>query len=101
MSRSPAAPQPLAPLTQQAAWYPDDLVSELQSTLAALADLEVQYEVVRERLEAWAGPEGIKKFAAQLEEHYHRKREGYVQRLTDLHCWIIKIMTREDIGSSP
>ncbi len=101
MSRSPAAPRPLAPLTQ-AAWYPDDLVSELQSTLAALADLEVQYEMDRERLEAWAGPEGIKKkFAAQLEEHHQRKREGYVQRLTDLHCWIIKIMTREDIGSSP
>jgi hypothetical protein len=67
MPRSSAALRPLAPSTL-APWYPNDLLAELQSTLATLADIEVRYEADRERLEEWAGPEAIKeKFAAQLE----------------------------------
>ena len=101
MPRSSAAPRPLAPPTQ-APWYPDDLLCELQGTLAALADIEVQYETDRERLDAWAGPKTIKKrFSAQLEERHQQDREPYVQRLADLHCWMIKIMTFEDICSNP
>ncbi len=75
MPRSSTAPRPLAPSTQ-APWSPDDLLAELQSTLAALADIEVQYATNRERLEAWDGPDAIKKkFAAQLEEHHQRDRQ--------------------------
>jgi hypothetical protein len=65
-------------------------------------DVEVQYEMDRERLEAWDGPEPIKRtFAAQLEERRQRDREPYVQRLADLHCAMIRIMTLEDICSNP
>src|SRR5215207_9057407 len=52
MLRSSAAPRSLAPPTQTP-WYPDDLLAELQTTLAALADIEVQYGNDRERLAAW------------------------------------------------
>jgi hypothetical protein len=99
MPRSSAAPRPLAPSTQ-APWSPDDLLAELQSTLATLADIEVWYEADRERLEAWDGPDAIKKkFAAQLEERHQREREPYVQRLADLHCSMNRIMGLEDICS--
>jgi hypothetical protein len=86
----------------QPPWYPDDLIFELQTTLAALADVEVLYEIDRERLGAWDGPSAIKKkFAAQLEERHQRDREPHVQRLADLHCSMIRIMTLEDICSNP
>ena len=49
MPHSSAAQESLAPLTQ-AATYPDDLLPELQTMLAALADLEVRYEKDREQL---------------------------------------------------
>jgi hypothetical protein len=81
--------------------YPDDLTSELQATLAALADVEVQYEMDRERLAAWDGPKAIKmKFAAQLEERRRRDREPYVQRLADLQSSMMRFMAME-IPSSP
>jgi hypothetical protein len=101
MPRSSTAPRPLAPSTQ-ALWSPDDLLAELQATLAALADLEVLYQTDRERLGAWDGPEAIKrKFESQLEERHQRDREPYVQRLADLHCSMIRIMALEDICCSP
>src|SRR4051794_12422989 len=93
MLGSSAASRPLAPLTQ-IPWCRDDLLSELQGALAALADIEVLYKADRERLEAWAAPEPIKtQFAAQLEESYQREREPHVQRLTDLHYQILKRVT--------
>jgi hypothetical protein len=101
MPRSSAAPRSPAPSTP-VLWHPDDLLAELQSTLAALADIEVQYATDRERLEAWDGPEVIrKKFAAQLEERHQKDREPYVQRLTDLRCSMIRIMALEGICSNP
>jgi hypothetical protein len=72
MPHSSAAQRSLEPLTQ-APSYPDDLLSKLQTTLAALADVEVRYEIDREQLEGWIGPEAIKKhFTAQLGERHQR-----------------------------
>src|SRR5687768_8183412 len=42
--------------TSETAFYPDDLVSELQSTLAALTTLEIRHEIKRDCLEEWSGP---------------------------------------------
>ncbi len=101
MPRSSTASRPLVPSTLDS-WYPNDLTSELQTTLAALADVEVRYEIDRERLEAWDGPDAIKqKFAAQLEQRRQQDREPYVQRLADLQCAIIRLMALEDICSNP
>jgi hypothetical protein len=79
--------------------YPDDLLCKLQSTLAALADLEVRYDVDREQLEGWTGPEAIKaRFAAQLEERHQRGRQPYVQWLADLRHRTMTVMALQDTG---
>jgi hypothetical protein len=101
MLHSSAAPRPLGSLTQPP-WYSDDLLPELQVMLAILADIEMQFQADRERLDTWAGPEAIKtEFAAQLEERRQQAREPYLQRLADLHDRMIRIMTLEDICSNP
>jgi hypothetical protein len=72
-------------LSLQGPWYPADLLPQLQSTLAALADIDLRYHSDQEQLQRWAGPEAIKtRFAAQLAERYQRDRIPFVQRLTEL-----------------
>ena len=91
MPRRSATQRPLAP--SHTAFYPDDLLCDIQATLAALADIEVQYRVDQEQLQAWAGPEAIKeRFAAQIEEQYQREREPYDQLLAALHHRMLAIM---------
>ena len=51
-------------------FYPDQ---ELQSTLAALADLEVQFEIVRDSLEEWSGSEDEKRRCCAELERARRK----------------------------
>lgn len=100
MPHSSAAQEPFAPLAQ-AACYPDDLLDEIQTALAALADVEVRYEIDRKHIVAWTGLGSFqKRFAAQLEERHQRDREPYVQRLSDLQHRIIASMALHDIGST-
>jgi hypothetical protein len=71
--------------SMQGPWDSADLLPQLQSTLAALADIELRYHSDQEQLQGWAGPEAIKtRFAAQLAERYQRERAPYVQRLSEL-----------------
>ena len=96
MPRSSATQRPLAPRTHTS-FYPDDLLCNIQATLAALADIEVQYRVDQEQLQAWAGPETIKeRFAAQIEERYQREREPYDQLLAALHHRMLAMMDSQD-----
>jgi hypothetical protein len=37
-------------------FYPDELLPQLQQTLALLADVEIRYEIERDHLESWSGP---------------------------------------------
>jgi hypothetical protein len=84
MPRTSVARQASA-LPMQGPWYPADLLSQLQSTLAALADIELRYHSDQEQLQGWAGPEAIKmRFAAQLAERHQTERAPYVQRLAEL-----------------
>ena len=100
MPHSSAAQESRAPLTRGAT-YPDNLLPELQTMLAALADLEVRYEKDREQLTAWEGPKAAKgRFVAQLEERHQRDREPYVQRLSDLQHRTMRIMAFQGIGST-
>ena len=72
-------------LSMQCPWYPADLLPQLQSTLAALADIEARHQSDQEQLQGWAGPEAIKtRFAVQLAERFQRERNPYVQKLTEL-----------------
>ncbi len=94
MPRTSVARQASA-LSLQGPWYPADLLPQLQSTLAALADIDVRYHSDQEQLQAWAGPEIIKaRFAAQLEERYQRERHSYVQKLTDLQQLMDRLALR-------
>ena len=84
MPRTSVVRQASASATQ-CPWYPADLLPQLQSTLAALADVELRYHSDQEQLQGWTGPEAIKmRFAAQLAERYQRERNPYVQKLSEL-----------------
>jgi hypothetical protein len=63
--------------------YPDDLLPELQHTLAALAGVEVRYEAAREHLEH-ESPPVRQPILVEIEAHYQREREPYLQRLEQL-----------------
>ena len=64
---------------------PEDLVPEVQQTLAALANLEVQIEIQRECLDGWSGSETLKaELLAKLEQEYRAKRQPYAVRLAEL-----------------
>ena len=66
-------------------FYSDHLLSALQSTLASLADVDVRYEIERDYLEEWRGPDGVKRrLMAALEAGWRRDREPIVERLTRL-----------------
>lgn len=94
MPRTSIARQASA-LSMQGPWYPDDLLPQLQTTLAALADIELRYQSDKEQLQAWAGPEAIKtRFAAQLAERYQRERSLYVQSLTELQLLMDRMAFR-------
>ena len=59
--------------------YPDDLLPVLQSTLAALADLDIRHEIEQDYLEGWSGPDEVKRhLVAELEADWPRAREPLV-----------------------
>ncbi len=69
----------------EAPLYADALLPELQSTLAALADLDVHFEIARDGLEVWSGSEGVKqRCRAELEQAHRQDREAHLQRLAQL-----------------
>ena len=81
--RSLAQPCELA--SSGPAIYPDDIQPVLQDTLAVLADIDAHFDGERERLEAWPGPDGVKRrLAAELAEAHRHEREPHVQVLVDL-----------------
>ena len=96
MPRRSATQRSFAPRTQTS-FYPDDLLCNIQATLAALADIEVQNRTDLEQLWAWAGPAAIKeRFAAQIEERYQRERGQYDQRLAALRERMLTIIDLQD-----
>ena len=57
-------------------FYPDDLLPQLQRSLALLADLETRYEIERDHLESWSGPQEVKgHLLAELEQCHRANRE--------------------------
>ena len=57
-------------------FYPDDLIPQLQRTLALLAEIETRYEIERDYLESWSGPSEVKdQHLAELERHHRANRE--------------------------
>ena len=65
--------------------YPDDLLLQLQQTLATLADLQVRYEIERDCLEDWSGPAEVKnRLVAELNQCHTANRERLVSCLAKL-----------------
>ena len=66
-------------------FYSDDLLPNLQHTLAALADIETRYEIERDHLVRWAGSGEVKdRLLAELEQCYRANRGRLVSRLEGL-----------------
>ena len=57
-------------------FYPDDLLPQLQCALATLADIEVRYEIERDYLESWSGPQEVKGHLLATLEQCHRANRG-------------------------
>ena len=67
-----------------APFYPDQLLPELQSTLAILADLEVQFEIARDSLEEWSGSEDEKRRCCIELEQARCQARAHLQGLARL-----------------
>ncbi len=66
-------------------FYPDDLLSQMQRTLATLAGIELRYEIDRDHLESWSGPREVNDhLLAELEQRYKADREPLVSCLEGL-----------------
>jgi hypothetical protein len=68
---------------------PDGVVSELQSVLSALTNLELRHEIARDCLEDWAGPDELKRhFIARCEREYEQARAAHIALLARLRAQI-------------
>jgi len=66
-------------------YYSDDLLPALQGTLAALADLELRFEIAREGLAALCeSDEEKQRHRAELEQVHQQAREPLLQHLARL-----------------
>jgi hypothetical protein len=66
--------------------HSDDLLSEIQATLAALADLECSYEIDQERLKQSSSTDAAwQHLRVERERRHRQEREPYVQRLNQFH----------------
>jgi hypothetical protein len=66
-------------------WSPDDLLGEIQTTLAALADVEFRYERDRERLVQRLGPDAVlQPLWTERERRHEAEREPYRRKLEQL-----------------
>ena len=65
--------------------YLDDLLPQLQQTLATLADLQLRYEIERDYLEGWSGPAAVKdRLVVELGQCHRANRERLVSCLAEL-----------------
>jgi hypothetical protein len=64
---------------------PDDLLGEIQATLAAMADLECRYKMDQEQSQLGSVADASRRDVCAERERLHQQaREHYVQRLNEL-----------------
>jgi hypothetical protein len=77
--------QPVVSPTMRMFWSSDDLLGEIQDTLAALADLECRHQMDQERLKQGAKPASEEeRLWAECESRHQQEREPYLHRLNEL-----------------
>ncbi|MGU3359490.1 PAS domain-containing protein [Methylobacterium sp. M6A4_1b] len=80
----------------------DDLTRDLQATLAARADVEVEYRVDCERLGGWTGPAAEKRtLLHQIERRRQRRRAVLDRRLDELQRRTTALMSAEVTAPGP
>ena len=78
-------PDAHSPGSREVPVYPDNLLPQLQQTLATLADLQIRYEIERDYLEGWSGPAEVKdRLMAELERWHRANRERLASCLEGL-----------------
>ena len=76
---------PIASPAMRRFYPPDDLLGEIQVTLAAMADLECRYEMDQEQSKLGSVVDASRRaVCAEREKHHQQARERYVQRLNEL-----------------
>ena len=66
--------------------HDSNVAKQIDNALAVLAIVDAGFELDRETLREWSGPELIKhRFLHQLETRHAREREWLVQHLAELH----------------
>ena len=77
--------EPLA-MRQSPSPYPAEHLTDMQSILAAWADLETAYEIEREKVEQWSGSEAMKQqLLADLEDRHQARRELFQEQWEKLN----------------
>ena len=70
----------------EARLYDAKRLPDMQSVLAALADLETEYEIERERIAQWSGSEAMKQqLLADLEDRHQARREVFQEQWEKLN----------------
>ncbi len=64
-------------------WPSDDVLGEIQATLAALADLDCNYQMDQEQMKQGADAARHHLYI-EREKRYQQEREPYIQRLNQL-----------------
>jgi len=78
------SPDP-TPETTNPVWSSPGALSDLHDALGAIADLETQYEIERDKIEQSSGAEDMKKRdMAALEDAHQHRREPHVQQWAKL-----------------
>ncbi len=87
------APQP-SPIADH-----DLLTGEVQTALAALADIETRFAIDQERLDRWTGPAALKeRLAADLQRRRQAERGPLLQRLSDLQTNLRRALVSQSYG---
>jgi hypothetical protein len=78
--------------------YPADLTPDIQTTLAALADVETRHEIERERLERYTGPDQ-ERLRSELAARHQAERTPLVQQLAFLQqalTWAMMVQRQRE-----
>jgi hypothetical protein len=86
----------------EARLYDAERLTDMQGVLAAVADLETEYEIERERIEHWSGSEEMKQqLLADLEDRHQARREIYQERWDKLNRGSRPTQVQVDRESAP
>jgi hypothetical protein len=86
--------RPRASLAEPVRWSSDDLLLELQSTLRAVADVDLRYEIAHEGLEECSGSASAKhRRLVELETQHRLELEPYAHKLDQLQRRIRSLMS--------